>query len=178
MANNTMPEDWREQPCYLVAVNKALVPFVGGLMKIAEQRGFWATESDYERGYTAVLELEACLMATCLSDLMRLQEAQYRLLDTALFGTAYSGPTSGDGVVSPAIPNYRNLAFDSYDSALGRLARVADVVDNAINGTSTPEYDYSPSVKTQLQAIIDAIGEGTDLTEVISNLEAIALLLG
>jgi len=178
MANNMMPENWRDEPCYLVAVPKPLVPYVGGLLKIAENRGFWASEADFSRGYTAVIELEACLMASCLNDLIAVNQATYRLLDTALFGTVYSGPSEGEGAVTPAIPNYRNLAFDSYDSALGRLARVADVVDNAINGTSTPEYDYSPSVKDQLQAIIDAMGEGTDLTEVISNLEAIALLLG
>ncbi len=178
MANNTFPSDWEEQPCYLVAVPKPLVPFVGGLLKILEQRGFWATETDYVSGYTATIRLEACLMATCLDELMAVNKATYRLLDTALFGTAYTGPTEGEGVITPAIPNYRNLAFDSYDSALGRLARVADVVDNAVNGTITPEYAYTPSVKEQLQTIIDTIGEGTDLTEVISNLEAIALLLG
>lgn len=178
MANNTFPSDWRDKPCFLVAVPAPLAPYVGGLLAMLEKRGFWASEADFASGYTAVTELEACLMATCLSDLIAVNQATYRLLDTALFGTAYSGPIEGEGEVTPVIPNYRNLAFDSYDSVLGRLARVADVVDNAINGTSTPEYDYSPSVKDLLQVIIDAIGEGTDLTEVISNLEAIALLLG
>lgn len=178
MAENTFPEDWRDQPCYLVAVPKPLVPFVGGLLRILEQRGFWATELDYANAYTATIGLEACLMASCLNDLIAVNRATYRLLDTALFGTVYSGPSVGDGEVLPAIPNYRSLAFDSYDSVLGRLARTADVVDNAINGTITPEYSYTGSVKEKLDAIIAALGEGTDLSGVISELEAIALLLG
>jgi len=90
MANNTFPEDWREQPCFLVSIPRPLVPFVGGLLKITEQRGFWATTEDYERGYTAALELEACLMSTCLDVLLQQNDALYRLVNTALRGQACS----------------------------------------------------------------------------------------
>jgi len=175
MANNTFPDDWRDQPCFIVAVPRPLVPYVGGLVRMLEQRGFWSTEADYIRGYTAVTELEACLMSTCLNELLNLQRATYRLLDTALFGTTYSGPTEGEGAVSPSIPNYRSLAFDERDSVLGRLSNVADVVDNAINGTETPIYDYSPSVKDKLQAIVDAIGAlNTDDGAILDELVVIA----
>jgi len=178
MTQNTFPSTWREEPCFLVSVPAPLVPYVGGLLRIAEQRGFWATETDYESAYAALMELEGCLVSTCLDELLSLQRSTYRLLDTALFGTEYTGPTTGDGEVMPAIPNYRSLAFDSYDSALGRLARTADVVDNAINGTSTPEYDYSPSVKQKLQDIIDAIvANAGDDSDLLAQLEIIAGLL-
>jgi len=67
----TFPEDWREQPCFAVAIPRPLVPFVGGLLKLLEQSGLWSTIDDYERGYTAAVELEACLMTTCLTDRTR-----------------------------------------------------------------------------------------------------------
>ena len=90
MANNTFPSDWREQPCYLVSIPKPLVPFVGGLLKILENRGFWVSEEDYANGYTATIELEGCLMATCLDVLLQQNDALYRLLNTALLGQAYT----------------------------------------------------------------------------------------
>lgn len=174
MANNTFPEDWRSQPCFLVAIPRPLVPYVGGLMKIAENRGFWASNDDYTRAYTALLELEGCLMASCLDVLTEKIDAQYRLLNTVLRGQEYTVVSEDPLVITPDIAPAVDLAFVSYDSVLGRLARVADVVDNAINGTSTPEYDYSPSVKDKLQAIVDAISaNATDNAGIIEELVAI-----
>ena len=86
MATNVFPSDWEEQPCFLVSIPRPLVPFVGGLLKILENRGFWASEGDYQRGYTATLRLEACLMSTCLDVLLQQNDALYRLLNTALLG--------------------------------------------------------------------------------------------
>jgi len=39
-------------------------------------------------------------------------------------------------------------------------------------------YSDLPGLKQQLQTIIDALGDDADLTTIISDLEAIALLLG
>lgn len=178
MATNTFPEDWREQPCFLVSIPRPLVPYVGGLLKISEMRGFWATESDYVRGYTAVTELEACLMATCLDVLLEKQDALYRLINTSVRGQEYTTVSEDPLVVTPAIEPHVPLAFEHYDSLLGRIDRLNQLVDNRLAGTDTPLYDELPGIKQQLEAIIAALGEGTDLTEVISNLEAIALLLG
>jgi len=178
MANNTLPEDWRDQPCFLVAVPRPLVPYVGGLLKIAESRGFWATQDDFLRGYAAVTELEACLMAACLDTLFEKQDALYRMLDTALFGTTYTVESTDPLVVTPEIAPTHELAFSDRDSVLGRLSNIADVVDNAINGTETPVYDYSPSVKDKLQAIVDAINAlDTDDSDLLAELEVIAGLL-
>ena len=178
MASNTFPEDWRDQPCFVVAIPRPLVPFVGGLLKIMEQRGFWSSSTDYGRGYTAVVELEACLMSTCLSVLLESNDRLYRLVDTGLFGTEYTIESDDPLVVTPAIPAARVLAYDNVDSVLGRLDRLAQLTDNTFNGTETPLYSYTPNVKEQLQAIIDAMGDDTDLTTIISDLEAIAVLLG
>lgn len=177
MADNTFPEDWREQPCFIVSIPRPLVPYVGGLLKIAENRGFWATHEDYGRGYTAVTELEACLMATCLDVLIQQNDALYRLVNTSLLGQAYTTVTEDPLVVAPAIQPHVSLDILDQDSLMGRIDRLTQLVDNRLAGTDTPLYYELPGIKQQLETIIAALGEGTDLTEVISNLEAIALLL-
>lgn len=179
MANNTFPENWRDEPCYLNAMPLSLVPYVSGLTKILESRGFWASEADFQRGYAAVLEWEACLMATCLSDLIETQNATYRMLHTALFGQEYETVTESPLVVSPAIAPHVPLEFVNRDSVLGRLSNITDVIDNALNGTETPLYSYTPSVKDLLQQIRDAIpAESTELDDILAQVEIIAGLVG
>ena len=171
------PEDWREQPCFVVAIPRPLVPYVGGLLKLLEQSGLWLSTDDYKRAYTATVELEGCLMATCLQDLIDQQNALYRMLNTALFGETYTLEDTDPLLVSPAIAPFVGLDVLGQDSLMGRIDRLTQLIDNRIAGTETPLYDELPGVKQQLEDIIAALGEGTDLTEVISNLEAIALLL-
>jgi len=177
MANNTFPEDWRDQPCFLVAVPRPLVPFVGGLLRIMEQRGFWQSVPDYERGYTAVIELEECLMAACLNDLFERQDALYRMVNTALFGVTYATVSEDPLAVTPAIAPHVTLDVHDQDSLLGRIDRLTQLVDNRLAGTETPLYDTLPGIKQQLESIIAALGDDTDLAEIISQLEGIALLL-
>jgi hypothetical protein len=170
----TFPTDWRDQPCFLAVVPKPLVPYVGGLLKILEQRGFWLTEADYERGYTAVIELEACLMATCLQDLIESNNRLYRMLDTGIYGREYTIESTDPLVVTPDIPAARPIAFEDQDSLLGRLDRLTQLLDNTFNAASTSLYSYSPSVKEQLQSILDALTtDSTDLGTVITDLELI-----
>lgn len=178
MANNTFPEDWREQPCFIASIPRPLVPYVAGLLKIAENRGFWASENDYVRGYTAILELEECLMSTCLDVLLEKQDALYRLLNTVVLGQEYTAVSEDPVVIEPSIAPFVSLDVLNQDSLMGRLDRLTQLLDNRLAGTETPLYDQLPGIKQQLEEIIAALGEGTDLTEVISNLEAIALLLG
>ena len=173
----TFPSDWREQPCYVVAIPLPLVPYVGGLLKLLEQSGLWESTGDYERAYTATVELEGCLMATCLTDLIEQQNALYRMVNTALFGETYTLVDIDPLEVTPAIEPFVTLDILSQDSLLGRIDRLTQLVDNRLAGIETPLYDELPGIKQQLEEIIAALGEGTDLTEIISNLEAIALLL-
>lgn len=177
MANNTFPEDWREQPCFIASFPRPIVPFVAGLLRIMEQRGFWASADDYRRGYQATIELEECLMATCLDVLLEKQDALYRMVNTGIFGVTYSTVTEDPLVVEPAIAPHVTLDVHDQDSIMGRLDRLTQLVDNRLAGTETPLYDELPGIKQQLEDIIAALGEDVDLTEVISNLEAIALLL-
>lgn len=178
MANNTFPEDWRDQPCFLVPVPRPLVPFVGGFMKIAEQRGFWQSEDDFKRGYQAVIEMEECLMATCLDVLLAQNDAIYRLLNTSLRGQEYIVVSDDPLVIEPSIEPVVSLGFVDQNSVIGYLDRQAQLVDNTLNGTETPLYSYTPSVKEQLQAIIDALAtEDTDLGDLLTQLELIVGLL-
>lgn len=174
---STFPSDWRDQPCFVVAIPRPLVPFVGGLLKLLEQRGLWATSDDYERGYTATVELERCLMGTCLDTLLEQNDALYRLLNTGIFGVTYATVSTDPLVVTPAIAPHVTLDVHDQESIMGRLDRLTQLVDNRLAGTDTPLYDETPGIKQQLEEIIAALGEDVDLTEVISNLEAIALLL-
>jgi len=178
MANNTFPEDWRDQPCFLVSIPRPLVPYVAGLMKLAEQRGFWLTETDYQNGYTAVIEMEACLMSTCLNVLLQKQDELYRMLNTGIFGVTYATVSEDPLVVTPAIAPHVTLDVHDQDSIMGRLDRLTQLVDNRLAGTETPLYDELPGIKQQLEDIIAALGDTSDLTTIISDLEAIALLLG
>jgi hypothetical protein len=142
-----------------------------------EKRGFWATEADYVSGYTATLELEACLMATCLDELLARQDGLYRLVNTALFGQTYETDGLVPPTYTPSIEPFVSLDVLDQNSVMGRIDRLTQLIDNRIAGTATTLYTDTPGVKQQLEAIIAALGEGTDLTEVISELEAIALLL-
>lgn len=177
MASNTFPPDWREEPCFIVSIPRPLVPFVGGLMKILEARGFWLTTDDYMRGYEAVIEFEECLMSTCLNVLIEQNDALYRMLNTALFGVTYATESTDPLVVTPAIAPHVTLDVHDQASMLGRIDRLTQLLDNRIAGTETPLYDDTTGLKQQLQTIIDSLGDDTDLATIISDLEAIALLL-
>ena len=177
MAENTFPVDWRDQPCFLIATPAPLVPFVTGLGKMLEKRGFWASEDDFLRGYTAVTEWEACAMATCLDVLLQQNDALYRLLNTALLGVAYTTVSEDPLVVTPAIAPHVNLDLHDQDSLIGRIDRLTQLVDNRLAGTDTPLYSDLPGIRQQLEDIIAALAEPVDLTSVISELEAIAFLL-
>jgi hypothetical protein len=177
MANNTFPDDWRDEPCFIVAIPRPLVPYVGGLLKILEQRGFWATSGDFTRGYTATAELEACLMATCLNVLLDKQDALYRMLDTALYGKVYEVTSEDPLVVEPGIPDVHEVIYQVDFGLMSQVDRLTQLVDNRLAGTETPLYADIPGIKQQLEDIIAALAEGTDLSAVLTDLEAIALLL-
>ena len=178
MASNTFPEDWREQPCFLVAVPRPLAPFVGGLMKIAEQRGFWASDTDYSHGYTAVIEFEGCLMAMCLDVLLESNDRLYRMLDLALFGKEYTIESSDPLVVTPGIPVVHESIVQPGFNLLYQADRLNQLLDNALNGTATELYTNAPSVKALLQSVIDAIEAGSaDNDDMLAQLELIATLV-
>lgn len=174
----TFPSDWRNEPCFLVAVPRALAPYASGLLKILENRGFWASDADYAAAYQAVIELEECFMSACLDTLFQKQDELYRMLNTALFGVTYDTVSTDPLVVTPPIAPHVTLDIHDQDSLLGRVDRLTQLLDNTVNGTDVPLYDYTPSVKTLLQGIIDALGaDDADLASILAELEVVAGLL-
>jgi hypothetical protein len=178
MADNTFPEDWRDQPCFLIAIPRPLVQYVAGLLKIGENAGFWATTEDFKRGYTAITELEECLMTTCLDSFLTKQDDLYRLINTAVRGQAYTVVTESPLVVTPAIEHAVELGFIDQNSVFGQLDRLTQLIDNRIAGTETPLYADLPGIKQQLEDVIAALGDDTDLTEIIAQLGELVVLLG
>jgi hypothetical protein len=152
------------------------VQYVAGLAKMAENPGFWASEADYVAGYTAITEWEACLMTTCLNVLLDKQDDMYRLLNTVLRGESYTVVTLDPLVVSPEIAHTVDLGFVDQNSVFGQLDRMTQLVDNSINGTTTPLYTYDPSVKALLQSIIDGLASSD--SDLLAQLEQIVILLG
>ncbi len=170
----TFPADWRNQPCFLASIPRPLVPYVSGLLKIMESPGFWQSDTDYLHGYTAVTELERCLMTTCLDVLLQQNDALYRLLNTSLLGVSYTTVTEDPLVVSPAITAHVNLDIHDEDSIIGRLDRLNKLLDNSINGTVNDIYTDTDGLKQKLQAILDAMAsDETDIGTIITDLELV-----
>jgi len=174
MADNTFPIDWRDQPCFIAAIPRPLVPYVAGLLKIAENRGFWLSEGDFSRGYEAVIELEEHLMSCSILELTDRLDAQYRLLNTAIYGVTYETITTDPLVVEPPIAPHVTVDIHDYESIMGRLERMIQLVDNRIAGTETPLYSDLPGIKQQLEDLIAAVeASAADDTEVLETLISI-----
>lgn len=174
----TFPALWRDMPCYVVAIPRPLIPYIGGLMKILENRGFWSSEADYSSAYDAVLEFERCLMTTCLDDLLERQDRLYRMLDAALFGKEYTLVSADPLEVTPGIPAVHEMIYQTDFGIMAQIDDLRQLIDNSINGAATTNYAYPESVKDLLQGIIDALAaDDADLESILSKLEIIAALV-
>lgn len=174
----TFPSDWRSQPCILASIPAPLVPYIAGLTKILEKRGFWASDSDYENAYAALFEFGRCLAVTCLDDLIESNNRLYRMLDTALYGKEYTVESTDPLVVTPGIPAAHELIFQPEFGLMMQVDKLMQMLDNRIAGTETPLYADTPGLKQQLQTIIDNMaGDDTDIATIISDLELLLALL-
>lgn len=174
----TFPSGYADAPCYVVAINRDLIPIVAAQLRLLEARGSWASADDYEQGYRAIVELEACLMATCLNDLIESNDRLYRMLDTAIFGVGYTVESVDPLLVTPAIPPQRTMGVYDDASVLGRMETMRQLLENALNGTETPQYDEALGVRERLQQIKEAIEAiDTDDSDVVGQLELIVGLL-
>ena len=113
----------------------------------------------------------------CLDELLEKQDALYRLVNTAMFGQSYTVDEGPPLVVTPAIAPAVDLTVLDQDSLMGRVDRLTQLIDNRIAGTETPLYSDLPGIKQQLESVIAALGDDSDLATIISDLEGIALLL-
>lgn len=174
----TFPSDWEAQPCVLAAVPVPLAPYVGGLLKILENRGFWQSEDDFQNGYAATVSVQECLMTSCLDALIESNNQIYRLLDTIHNGQLYAASGDTPDTISPAIPLVPPRGIVNDNSMMGRSQIVIEALESFIAGSDTPHFSGTPNVHALLQAIIDALtAEGTDLGDLLTQLELIAGLL-
>lgn len=172
------PDDFDTSRCYLVAINAALIPLVSGALELFQQRYAWQTDEDYERGYNAFAALRACLMRTCIDDLIESNDRLYRMLDTAIFGRQYAVVSSDPLEVSPAIAPVHQLDIEDPDSVLGRMEDFRQLLQNALNGTETPNYDRADGVRDLLEQIRDSLATNGELDDdMLAKLIEIAALL-
>jgi hypothetical protein len=164
MTKISFPADYAERSCYLVPINASLIPLVAGALRWFEKRATWETPADYEAGYNAFSELQVCMMRLCVDDLIESNNRLYRLLDTAIYGTAYSVvETEPELIVAPEIEPTKNLVILDPDSMLGRMEDMRQLLQNALNGTETPAYDRANGVRDLLEQLITAIQESDNL---------------
>lgn len=178
MSRIAFPTDYAERSCYLVAINASLIPLVAGALRFYEKRGTWLTDADYELGYNAFAELQVCMMRLCVDDLIESNDRLYRMLDTAIYGRIYTLESTDPLVVSPTIQAVHDLAIEHDDSILGRMEDQRQLLQNALNGTDTPNYDRVDGVRDLLEQIKTAIESSGGLDDdMLAKLAEIAVLL-
>lgn len=175
------PAGYDTAQCFLVPINASMIPIIAGRLHELEQRRSWASDTDYELGYNAIVQIEAAMTSLCVAKLVQSNERIYRLLDNALNGTVYvTGsvePLTGLVTVLPSIsdvPPVEPLA----DSVRLNVTGLYALVDNLTNGTVSIYAPDVRNIRDQLQALIDkAEGTGEFDAEMLAKLsEAVVLL--
>lgn len=129
----TYPDPPTEPGCVVLFVPVELVPLVGGLFQRLEQRRRWASDSDWEQGYRAFVELQAQLMNNCLDSLI----AEIR---------AFRGVRPEYADVEPA-----DRTIDMYRD-LGDIAAHLNTIVFALRGLEEPD----DSILEALRGIVPA----------------------
>jgi hypothetical protein len=144
----------------MVPINASLIPFVAGALKIFEERRSWHDDTEYEQAFNAFVELEICMTRLCVDDLIESNDRLYRMLDAAIFGTAYEVTTSDPLVVEPIIWPTHTLEIADPLSIMGRMDDMSQLLQNALNGTSTTNYTDVPGIRELLANLITAVEAG------------------
>lgn len=174
----TLPDNITESACYLVPIPAAIIPLVAGALKHFEDRRSWHSDDEHERAYNMFAELQACMLSLCVKDLIESNDRLYRMLDTAIFGTGYVVQSTDPLVVTPEIPPQRTMGIHDEASILGRMENMRQLLENALNGTETPQYDRANGVRDLLEQLITKLGETGQLDdEMLAKLIDIAVLL-
>lgn len=158
------PAPQQPDPCALVLLPLRLVPHVAGQLRRLEERGYWQTDEDHQRGYNAVAEVYISMASNCLKELIEAQNRLYRLWDTQLTGTEYTAAEL-DGVITvlPAIPPAPAAPLRSVHS---RLERLEYLLDNAYNGAAhLPDFGDTDSIRDLLRELISAVQATDDLDD-------------
>lgn len=178
----TFPLDYNTRGCFVVLIDKALLPIVAGKLRDLYNPWEWNSAADYQLGYNAIAELEACMTRLCVEQLVASNDRLYRLLDTNFAGTEYlSDELNGEIIITPAIPVVPNPVMRSLHS---RIERLEYLLDNALNGgIYAPDFTNEVSIRDQLTAILEALqassgGSSEDWATLIADLAELLVLLG
>ena len=173
----SFPSDYGTRGCALVPIDMTLLPIIAGLIGVLEQERVWVAE-DYELAYLAIADLEANMALLCVREIVESNNRIYRLLDWSLNGNEYSAGSSPPDTITPAIPDVPSTTT-ALPGLVHTLVRTVNLLDNALNGAINADFSIVPSIRDQLQSIIDALAaDDTDIEDILSQLEAIAVLLG
>jgi hypothetical protein len=174
----TFPTDYADRKCYLVPINASLIPFVAGALKHFEERRSWHSDAEHQIAYNAFLELEICMTRLCVDDLIESNDRLYRMIDTALYGTSYEVTSAEPLIVEPQIWPTHELVIANADSLLGRAEDLKQLLQNALNGTSTTLYTRENGIRDLLELIQTALDTEAGIDgDMLAKLAEIALVL-
>lgn len=164
--------------CELAIFPIAAVPFALGALEYRIPKYIWAPAS-YLRGVQLIRSLQLALLCGGLKEITDRQDALYRMLDTALYGTSYNVVSSEpDLIVEPIIWPTRELTIENPDSLLGRAEDLRQLLQNGINGTPTDNYDRANGIRDLLELIQAALESESGIdSDMLAKLAEIALLV-
>jgi len=164
--------------CEVVIYPVAVVPFALAALEYRIPVYVWE-DASYARGVQLVRSLQMALLCGGVKEITERQDALYRMLGTAIYGTDYSVvSTDPDLVIEPPIEPTHNIDFVNPDSILGRMEDARQLAQNAMNGTSTDLYSEPLGVRELLANLITAVQEsGGSNEDILAQLVNIAGLL-
>jgi hypothetical protein len=172
----SFPPDYGTKGCALIFVDVSLMPIIAGMLAPLEEPRLWV-EGDYPAAYRAIADLEAAMTLTCVQDLVESNNRLYRLIDWSLNGRVYDAGDSPPDSITPAIPDVPNTDISSPGMVRTQVV-IRNMLSNALNGDVNDDFSILPSIRDQLQSIIDGLAaDDTSLEDVLSELEIIASLL-
>lgn len=146
--------------CELAVFPVAVVPFALAALESRIPRHVWASDS-YYRGVQLIRSLQMAILCGGMKEITDRQDDLYRMIDTAIYGTEYSvEATDPELIVSPAIAHTHLLTIERPESVLGRMENMSQLLQNALNGTETPEYSDTPGIRELLANLITAVEAG------------------
>ena len=170
ISNYIVPSLPARTQLFVVAID--LIPILIGRLEKARQANIWSLGENEVIGDNLLGEQIMALLQPITT-----MDNIYRWLETNMRGTVYTYETiAGVNVISPAIPIVPQTTDAPLLPVVARMGEVSNWLVASGNGT-TPLVP-SMTLASRVQAIIDAIqAAGTDNADIISELQAIALLL-
>lgn len=156
--------------CEIAGFPVAVVPYALGALESRVYPYSWSDEG-YVRGVQLIRSLQMAMLCGGIKEITDRQDALYRMLGTAIYGTLYTVESTDPLVVSPEIAPTHDLVNEANDSLMGRTDDIQQLLKNALNGTITENYTTPRGVREILEELLVAVGETNELdTEEIAKL--------